>query len=209
MGIKEYISVWITVLITGFVSFEMGIAVGITISVVMAFVSICKKSIILFDGSSYGSNSKRHGDVLDDILEAKRSSILLYKLQSYLFFGNAPQITEIKNNVLSVKEDSFLIIDMANVSGMDYTFACELLTVRKHILEKNCWFILTGVNSSILTVLHRLKILNHPLGITSANNPKPLYTTKTPSYQESQTADYIFEDLEKAVSWCEAMLLVR
>ncbi|KAJ9157895.1 Sulfate transporter family protein [Pleurostoma richardsiae] len=148
----EYLTVIAIVLIMGIYDFVVGIGVG----VLLAFVSLIFQSSRVsavratFTGEVVGSTVRRNPSQ-QHYLKKVGSQIYLIKLAGYLFFGTIVSVEEkiralIDDEEFSRRPIKYLILDLWQVTGLDYSAGEAFNTTSRLLASKGIVLVLSGVN---------------------------------------------------------------
>ena len=149
----EYLTVLVIVLIMGIYDFVVGIGVGI----LLAFASL------IFQASRVSAIRSSHsGDVVrstvrrnptqQHYLQQVGRQIFVVKLAGYLFFGTIVGVEEkiralISDDAFHDQPIRFLLLDMCQVTGVDYSSGEAFNTINRLLDSKGIRLVLSGVEA--------------------------------------------------------------
>ncbi|KAL8693015.1 MAG: hypothetical protein Q9218_002072 [Villophora microphyllina] len=188
----EYLTILVIVVTMGAWDFVIGILVGILLACVSFVLQTSRISAIRnsLPGSVAASTVRRH-PIQNRFLQGAGKQIHVMRLSGYLFFGTIVGVEkEIRALLLNTFEREpirFLILDLQNVVGVDFS-AAEAFTRIKRILNvKGIALIVCGINISGET------------GTALCN---------VGLFEEEDTVQY-FETINSALEHCENELLLN
>ena len=186
--IAEYAIVCTILLIIVFVGLLPGILFGLIAGLLLFVVDYSKIDIVknALTGAEFHSNVDRAED-RRKFLEKHGGSILIYRLQGFVFFGTADRLREqIMAKLTSVQPATirYLVIDFWRVSGLDTSAVVSFQKLAQFARIHGFRMVLTGMNDVARDAFLRS-------GVPGA---------------ESE-GFRIFPDLDRGVEWCEEELL--
>ncbi|KAF4984174.1 hypothetical protein FZEAL_572 [Fusarium zealandicum] len=153
LKLAEYLTVVVIVLVMGIHDFVVGIGVGILLAFVSLILQTSRVSAIRgsYSGDIVTSTVRRNPSQHHYLHEVGKQ-IYIVKLTGYLFFGTIVSVEEKIRNLL---EDStftkqpikFLVLDMWNVTGLDYSAGEAFNTISRLLDNKDVVLVLSGVDS--------------------------------------------------------------
>ncbi|KAF5022936.1 hypothetical protein F66182_5002 [Fusarium sp. NRRL 66182] len=153
LKLAEYLTVVVIVLVMGIHDFVVGIGVGILLAFVSLVLQTSRVSAIRgnYSGDIVTSTVRRNPSQHRYLHEVGRQ-IYIVKLTGYLFFGT---IVSVEEKIRGLLEDSaftkqpikFLILDMWNVTGLDYSAGEAFNTISRLLDNKDVVLVLSGVDS--------------------------------------------------------------
>lgn len=160
----EYLTVVAIVLIMGIYDFVIGIGVGILMAFVSMIFQTAQVSAVRagWSGEVVGSTVRRNPSQQHFLQQVGRQ-IYIVKLSGYLFFGTIVGVEEtirdlITDEAFQERPIKFLILDLHQVTGLDYSAGEAFATIRRLLSKKGIEFILSGVDGSS-ALCHNLRAL--------------------------------------------------
>ncbi|KAL1894625.1 hypothetical protein Cpir12675_003563 [Ceratocystis pirilliformis] len=152
LKMAEYLTVLAIVLIMGIYDFVVGIGVG----VMLAFVSLIFQTASVpairatYSGDIVTSTVRRNPSQ-HHYLQQAGQQISIVKLAGYLFFGTIVSVEEkirelLDDKAFSARPIRYLIVDMRQVTGLDYSAVEAFNTIGRLIKTKNIELIVSGVD---------------------------------------------------------------
>lgn len=135
----------------GAVDFVVGILVGILLACVSFVLQTSQVSAIRgsLPGSVANSTVRRHPIQTRFLQEAGRQ-IYVMKLAGYLFFGTIvgveTKIRELLADPLQIRSIRFLILDLHNVDGIDFSAAEAFMRINRILKSKDLELIICGIS---------------------------------------------------------------
>lgn len=149
----EYLTVIAIVLIMGIHDFVVGIGVGILLAFVSLIFQTSRVSAVRgsYCGEVVGSTVRRNPTQQHYLRQVGRQ-INVIKLAGYLFFGT---IVSVEDRIRAlISEEHFrrqpiryLIIDMRQVTGIDYSAGEVFNTINRLLKGRNIEFVVSGIDS--------------------------------------------------------------
>ncbi|KAH8885218.1 hypothetical protein GQ53DRAFT_785789 [Thozetella sp. PMI_491] len=187
----EYVTVIIIVLIMGIYDFVVGIGVGIILAFASLIFQTSRVSAVraTYSGDVVGSTVRRNPSQHHYLQQVGRQ-IYITKLAGYLFFGTIVSVEEkirglISDDAFKQRPIRFLILDMWQVTGLDYSAGQAFTTITRLLHNKGIDLVLSGVDAEC-AVGRNLRAMG--LG-------------------ENGTEVAILPDLNSALEYCENELL--
>lgn len=150
----EYLTVIAIVLIMGVYDFVIGIGVGILMAFVSMIFQTSRVSAVRagWSGEVVGSTVRRNPSQ-QHFLQQVGSQIYVVKLSGYLFFGTIVSVEETIRNLITdeafrERPIKFLILDLHQVTGLDYSAGEAFATIHRLLSMKEIEFILSGVDGN-------------------------------------------------------------
>ncbi|KAI9821995.1 MAG: hypothetical protein M1826_000607 [Phylliscum demangeonii] len=150
----EYLTIVAIVVVMGTWDFVIGIFAGIVLACVSYVVQTSRKSAIraTYTGEIACSTVRRH-PAQARFLRQVGKQIHIAKLAGYLFFGT---IASVENRIRGLLDDEafqarpirFLVFDMQNVTGIDYSAADAFTRINKVVVRKQIRLIVCGIEPS-------------------------------------------------------------
>lgn len=137
----------------GAVDFVVGILVGILLACVSFVLQTSQVSAIRgsLPGSVASSTVRRHPIQTRFLQEAGRQ-IYVMKLAGYLFFGTIvgveTKIRELLADSLQIQSIRFLVLDLHNVDGIDFSAAEAFMRINRILKSKDVKIIICGISMS-------------------------------------------------------------
>jgi SulP family sulfate permease len=131
--------------------FVIGIVIGIILACMSFVVQTSQKSAIraAYSGVFARSTVRRH-PIQQRFLRQVGRQIQVYKLAGYIFFGTISSVENTIRNLLKeqnfeVQPIRYLIIDVGNVTGIDFSAAEAFTRMRRLLGARKVEMILSGV----------------------------------------------------------------
>lgn len=131
--------------------FVIGIVIGIILACMSFVVQTSQKSAIraTYSGVFARSTVRRH-PIQQRFLRQVGRQIQVYKLAGYIFFGTISSVENTIRNLLKehnfeVQPIRYLIIDVGNVTGIDFSAAEAFTRMRRLLGARKVEMILSGV----------------------------------------------------------------
>ena len=186
--LAEYAVIVLILLIIISVGLLPGIIFGLIAGLILFVVDYSKVDIVKnqLTGADFHSNVDRSVE-RRQFLEKHGKSILIYRLQGFVFFGTADRLREqILERLGSAEEGDIrhLIVDFLRVSGLDTSAVVSFQKLAHFLRQRSIVLVLTGFNPS-----SHEAFLRSGLGSGDAGGVS------------------IFPDLDRGIEWCEDKLL--
>ncbi|KAK0657214.1 sulfate transporter family-domain-containing protein [Cercophora newfieldiana] len=151
LKILEYLTVIVIVLVMGIYDFVVGIGVGILLAFISLIFQTSRVSAVRasYSGDVVGSTVRRNPTQQHYLRQVGRQ-INLIKLAGYLFFGTIVSVEE-KIRALIAEEEfvrrpiRFLILDLWQVTGLDYSAGEVFNTISRLLNKKGIELVISGV----------------------------------------------------------------
>jgi sulfate permease, SulP family len=151
LKVLEYVTVIVIVLIMGIYDFVVGIGVGILLAFISLIFQTSRVSAVRasYSGDIVGSTVRRNPTQQHYLRQVGRQ-INLIKLAGYLFFGTIVSVEE-KIRALIAEEEfvrcpiRFLILDLRQVTGLDYSASEVFNTISRLLNKKGIELVISGV----------------------------------------------------------------
>jgi SulP family sulfate permease len=182
----EYAVICLILLIIISVGLLPGIIFGLVAGLVLFVIDYSKVDIVknALTGADFHSNVDR-SEERRQFLEKHGKSILVYRLQGFVFFGTADRLREQILKRLNAEEKvTHLVIDFWRVTGLDTSAVVSFQKLAHFARIRRVSMVLTGLNEAIQESFLRS-------GIQSAEFGQVL----------------MFRDLDRGIEWCEDQLL--
>lgn len=147
----EYLTIVAIVVIMGAWDFVVGIFAGIVLACVNYVVQTSRKSAVraTYTGEIAGSTVRRH-PVQRRFLRRVGSQIHVTKLAGFLFFGTIVSVESriramLGENAFEKHPIRFLIFDVANVTGIDFSAAEAFARIHRTLSKKRVRMIMCGI----------------------------------------------------------------
>ncbi|KAK5164727.1 hypothetical protein LTR04_001648 [Oleoguttula sp. CCFEE 6159] len=193
----EYFTIIVIVLVMGFYDFVYGIAAGIFMACLVLVVQTSRKSVIRseFTGLVAESTVRRHPIQRRFLREVGHQTYVM-KLNGYLFFGS---IVNLENKVRDLVDAEafgrrairYLVLDFSYITGIDFSAAEAFQRMNRILYSKGVQMILASV------------VLSSEIG----KGLQMVGLFKDPDENDDVPTPKIFEDLNKALEFCENELL--
>ncbi|KUI66878.1 hypothetical protein VM1G_01962 [Cytospora mali] len=149
----EYLTVVAIVLVMGTYDFVIGIGVGVLLAFVSLIFQSSRVSAIraTFTGEVVGSTVRRNPSQ-QHYLQKVGNLIYLIKLSGFLFFGTIVSVEEKIRKLIDDEEFErrpirYLILDLRQVAGLDYSAGEAFSTVSRLLAAKKIVLLLSGVDT--------------------------------------------------------------
>ncbi|KAK3694896.1 sulfate transporter family-domain-containing protein [Podospora appendiculata] len=149
----EYLTVLAIVLIMGMYDFVVGIGVGILLAFVSLIFQASQVSAVRasYSGEVVGSTVRRNPTQQHYLRQVGRQ-INIIKLAGYLFFGTIASVEEniravIAEEAFKSRPIQFLIIDLWQVTGLDYSAGEVFNTISRLLNSKGIELVISGVDA--------------------------------------------------------------
>ena len=189
--IMEYLTILIIVLTMGLYDFVVGVVLGIVLACVGYVIRTSRISAIrsTITGGLASSTVRRHA-LQSIFLQEVGEQIFVMRLAGYLFFGTIVGVENrvralFEEDVLSSRPIRFLVIDLTNVDGIDFSSAEAITRINRVVKSKDIYMVMCGflLSSDVGKSLRNVGLLNGDDGIE------------------------FFEGLNPALEYCENQLL--
>lgn len=158
----DYIIVLSIVLVIALLGIVKGILIGIIISALIFIINYSKINTIKykFTGKLIHSNKLR-SPIEEETLKTHGEEILYYKLQNYLFFGNANKLfTDVQSKLSHTNTIKFIIYDFSDVIGIDTSVVLSFEKIILLAQENHIILLLTNMNERAHNLFERQGLLN-------------------------------------------------
>lgn len=169
-----------------FSGFLNGLIFGLVLAIILFVVSYSRVSVVKYalSGREYRSRVTR-SPRQRQVLEAHGDQIYLLKLEGFIFFGTADSIfAQVRANLLQ-RPARFVLIDFAQVSGLDSTGLLSFRRMWQWCQEQNTVLAFTDLNGRAQSQFAR------------------------EGFREQAGSLYFFVDLDHGVEWCENQILAE
>lgn len=190
----EYMTIIIIVITMGTVDFVIGILVGILLACVSFVVDAGSKKIVsgIYTGEYARSIVIRHPKQQEFLKRVGRQTCI-FKLAGSLFFGSIGGLEEqvrarFEDDSFKTQPIKFLILDMNGVRGIDFSAAEGFRRIRKLLMEKECYLIISSVRKDSVIV-------------------RSLEDCGLWENEEHKKKIQLFDNLNSALEWCENKFL--
>ncbi len=184
----EYGVIWVIVGVVVTAGFLEGVFAGVLCAVLLFVVNYSRINVIRYSltGAQLSSNVERN-QAQTDYLAAHGEQILVAKLQGYLFFGTAAELSERVRRWL--KDDTrqplrFLLFDFEEVNDMDTSAANSFIRIAQEAVKSNFSLVMTGLTEEMLGHLRASGF----------------------DYERIDCVE-VMEDMDRGLEWCEENLL--
>lgn len=177
----------------GAVDFVVGILVGILLACVSFVLQTSQVSAIRgsLPGSVANSTVRRH-PIQNRFLQEAGRQIYVMKLAGYLFFGTIvgveTKIRELLADSFQFQSIRFLVLDLHNVDGIDFSAAEAFTRINRILKSKDVKIIICGISMS-------------------GNVGRSLYNVGLFDAESSEEEVQYFASLNSALEYCENFLL--
>lgn len=185
---QDYIVIVVIALATGLFGLLTGIAIGLVVAIAAFVLEYSRMEVIKqeFSGGIHRSNLDR-SFAQNQLLQDAGERIWIVRLQGYIFFGTAYRFYEhLKVRVSGVKGGalSFIILDFKSVRGLDVSTIVDFQKLKKLTDSKGIELLISNASPQLQPLLAGGGIIEERLGRPS-----------------------LFDDLDRALEWCENILL--
>lgn len=149
---SEYLTVVAIVLVMGIYDFVVGIGVGILLAFATLVFQTSRISAIrnTFSGDVLGSTVRRN-PTQHHYLREVGQQVYIVKLSGFLFFGTIVGVEQkirdlISDDMYKQRPIKFLILDLWNVSGMDYSAGEAFNTISRLLKRKEIILTISGAD---------------------------------------------------------------
>ncbi len=153
LKLLEYLTVIVIVLIMGIYDFVVGIGVGILLAFASLIFQTSRVSAVraTYSGDVVGSTVRRNPSQHHYLQQVGRQ-IYITKLAGYLFFGTIVSVEEktralVADDAFRERPIKFLILDMWQVTGLDYSAGQAFATITRLLHNKGIDLVFSGVDS--------------------------------------------------------------
>ncbi|KAK0734849.1 sulfate transporter family-domain-containing protein [Lasiosphaeria miniovina] len=153
LKLLEYLTVVAIVLIMGIYDFVVGIGVGILLAFISLIFQTSRVSAVraTYSGEAVGSTVRRNPTQQHYLRQVGRQ-INIIKLAGYLFFGTIVSVEDKIRALIAEEEFSrspikYLILDLWQVTGLDYSAGEVFNTISRLLDSKGIELVLSGVNA--------------------------------------------------------------
>lgn len=193
----EYLTILAIVLIMGIHDFVVGIFVGIVLACVSYVVQSSRHPAIRATYSGMIAESTVRRPPADSrYLNKVRGQVRVIKLGGFLFFGTIVSVEEsmrslIDNDYFEKNPVSFIIVDFAHVTDVDFSSSEGFQRINRILNRKNVKMIISGISfaNPVGQALQNVGLLDEENGDEECPPPQ------------------VFEDLNTALESCENELL--
>jgi SulP family sulfate permease len=186
----EYALIVLIVVVIGAAGFLEGVFVGIGMSVVLFVINYSRIDVIRnrIGGENYHSIVERPKEQ-HRFLDERRESILILKLQGYLFFGTVHTLFEtIHARAHPHEKDplAFLVLDFQHVSMLDSSALNSFKKITQLAEEHGFLILFTACNPDVQDILQADEI-----------------------FADCGELNNFFPSLDQGIEWCEEKILTR
>lgn len=188
LPLVDYLIVVTILIIIIFVGIIPGIGAGILISIGIFLINYSKINNIKYTLSGDAVPfAKLYEPAAQNLLLKNGNQIFYYKLQNYLFFGNANYLFEDFKRIAQKSEElKYSIYSFQHVSGMDSSAVYNFGKIIEAAKKKNILIIFADLNQSIFKLMK-----------------------KTHIFSQINSNCFFFENSNNALEWCEDDLLKK
>ncbi|POS81506.1 sulfate transporter family protein [Diaporthe helianthi] len=153
LNMLEYLTVVAIVLVMGMYDFVIGIGVGVLLAFASLIFQASRVSAIraTYSGEVVGSTVRRNPSQ-QHYLQKVGNQVFLMKLSGFLFFGTIVGVEDrirklIADDEFARKPIKYLILDLQQVTGLDYSASEAFSTVSRLLAAKEIILLLSGVDT--------------------------------------------------------------
>ncbi len=188
MPMLEYAVIWIIVGVVVTAGFLEGVFAGVLCAALLFVVNYSRINVVRYrlTGAQLSSNVERN-QAQTDYLAAHGEQILVAKLQGYLFFGTASDLSEGVRRWLETEHGEplrYLLFDFEEVNDMDSSAANSFIRIAQEAVSSNFSLVMTGLSDDMLGQLRASGF----------------------EYERMECVK-IMADLDHGLEWCEERLL--
>lgn len=188
LDLADYAIIVLIFLIIVFVGFATGIVVGLIAAVLLFVVQYSRVDVVRHEltGTDYQSAVEAPGE-RHALLDKHGGSIVIFKLQGFLFFGTADSLRRrAQDHMKSSAADGhgFLVIDFQRVTGVDSATVLSFQRLSQLARRHGFTIVLTGLSPAVKGGLFR--------GDLQVGEGSPFR---------------IEDDAERGLKWCEDALI--
>ena len=185
---QDYSIIVFIALATALLGILTGLALGLVVAIAAFVLEYSRMEVIKqeFSGAIHRSNLDR-SFAQNQLLQEAGERIWIVRLQGYIFFGTAYRFYEhLKARVSGAKGGalSFIILDFKSVRGLDVSTIVDFQKLKKLTDGEGIQLLISDASSHLQSLLAGG-------GIIEERHGKPT----------------LFDDLDRALEWCESMLL--
>ena len=186
----EFAVIILMALVINAVGLVEGLITGLIAGIILFAVDYSRVDIVKTRLTGETFQAKRTlSDDWRNILREHGKSIVILRLQGYIFFGTAYQFVERIRKLVNETEERqlhFLVLDMRRTSGLDASAAASFVKLEQLAEKHRFKLVLTDVPEQVSQVLKQAAVGEGAL---------------TPVRE--------FEDLDRGLLWCEEKLIYR
>lgn len=189
LPLVEYGVVLLIFLVVAIVSFPVGILVGLIAAVVLFAYEYSRVEIVRHEWTGAEFHGRAGGGQRAERLRQHGGSILIVRLQGFLFFGTADRLRKRFEDRMASLGDSaprFLLLDFRRVPGMDSSALMSFVRLAQTAATHGFSLVLANVSERLHKALLQGGIVTGEDGVVR-----------------------IEPDLERGLRWCEDQLLSR
>jgi SulP family sulfate permease len=187
LPVADYALIWVILCVIGSVGFLEGVIAGVAISILLFVFKYANVSTVrdMLNGRIYHSNVERPA-FQREILNLHGSSIHIFRLQGFIFFGTSNGILNRVREILEDKtqRESFIVLDFHRVYNLDSSAVSSFVRMRQLADLYDIYLVLTQVSPVIRRQMEQGGFV---------------------SDQRTQ----FFPSLDFGMEWCENMLLMK
>lgn len=153
LNMLEYLTVVVIVLVMGMYDFVIGIGVGVLLAFASLIFQASRVSAIraTYSGEVVGSTVRRNPSQ-QHYLHKVGKQVFLMKLSGFLFFGTIVGVEDKIRKLIADEEFArrpikYLILDLQQVTGLDYSASEAFSTVSRLLAAKEIILLLSGVDT--------------------------------------------------------------
>ncbi len=190
LPLTDYLILFGIFIVISLVGFLQGVVVGIVATIIVFAVEYSRISIVKqeFSGSVLRSNTERSYDETK-LLRNLGQYVWILRLQGFIFFGTSNQFYEsIKARVMDAEQEALLyvILDFRLVRGIDVSTVVDFAKLKQLATLHGIHMIFANVSPQVRDIL-----VNYGYGSLDSDLASE------------------FEDLDRAMEWCENELLEK
>ncbi len=185
---REYLIILLIVLVISAIGLLQGVLAGLFFAVVLFALEYSRVEIVKYavTGKDFHS-SVEHTDEDRQFLSSHGDRILILRLQGFVFFGTVHKLHEQVAVRLKVEAEPrlrFLLLDCRDVTGLDSSAAIGLVKVGRDVRR----------NNAVLLVTNLCETAARQLDAAASRSDAGSHPGQ-------------FDDLDRALEWCEEQLL--
>ena len=186
----EYLVMVAILLVVVLVGMLEGVFTGLIAGIILFVIDYSRIDVVKTQLTARHFNSRREmPEVWREHLRQHGGSIVILKLQGFIFFGTAHQLVERIYKRIEREDQAqikFLVMDFRHTSGIDSSAVLSFLKLERIAAERKFKVVLTNLDDSIQATLSR------------------------GGFADSETTPVrVFDDLDHGLQWCEDKLIYR
>jgi len=190
---SDHLVVVLIVFVIGYFGFLEGVVVGLAAGITLFAIDCSRIDIVrsALSAKTYRSNVTRPEE-LAALLDEHGDSIVLFRLQGFMFFGTAHRLLRmVRERIVDAEQPPvhFLLLDFQRVTGIDSSAILSFTRIKKLADAMGLALVFTSLSAKLRRNLERGGLQDDDA---------------TPSQDRGI---HYFEDLDHGLEWCEEQLL--